>query len=100
MNKKLSRTLNTLVGTAAALLVGAAIREQLSLPPAERTWHGTLAGIPYDFRVPTVERLQQAFWNKDTAQLLVPQPFGMGWTINFYPLVHPQYPQSIEEKRR
>ena len=36
-----------------------------------------------------VERLQHAFWNKDTTQLLVPQPFGMGWTINFYPLINP-----------
>ncbi len=97
MNKKLSRTLNTLIGMTVALMVVGAIREQLSLPPAERTWHGKLAGVPYDFRMPTIERLQNAYWNKDTSQLLVPQAFGMGWAVNFYPLVHPQaVPQSIE----
>ena len=97
MNKKLSRTLNTLIGMTVALMVAAAIREQLSLPPAERTWHGKLAGVPYDFRMPTIERLQNAYWNKDTSQLLVPQAFGMGWAVKFYPLVHAQtIPQSIK----
>ena len=47
------------------------------------------------FRMPTVERIQAALWNKDTAQILVPQPFGVGWTINFYPLVHPEAPKSL-----
>jgi hypothetical protein len=46
-------------------------------------------GIPYDLRPPTVERLRETFWNKDTARVLVPQFFGLGWTINFYPLIHP-----------
>ena len=60
-------------------LNGLAIREQLHLPPDERTWLGTLFGIPYDFRRPTIERLRETFWNKDTARVLVPQFFGMGW---------------------
>jgi hypothetical protein len=59
------------------------------MPPEERTWHGTLSGIPYDFRRPTIERLREAFWNKDTARVLVPHAFGMGWSINFYPLINP-----------
>src|SRR5437588_6598614 len=67
-----------------------AVREQLSLPPEERTWHGNIAGIPYDFRLPTVERLRATFWNKDNPQLLVPQAFGIGWTFNLYPLLHPR----------
>ncbi len=97
MKKKFSGPVNTLFGIAFAILVGLAIREQLSLPPAERTWHGKLAGIPYDFRVPTVERLRDTFWNKNTSQVLVPQAFGMGWTINFYPLVNPQSVSATKE---
>jgi uncharacterized membrane protein len=76
-----------IIGIAA--LMGLAIREQWQMPPEERTRHGTLYGIPYDFRRPTIERLREAFWNKDTARVLVPNAFGMGWSINFYPLIHP-----------
>src|SRR6266478_9089537 len=75
------------IGIAA--LMGLAIREQWQMPPEERTWHGTLYGIPYDFRRPTIERLREAFWNKDTARVLVPHAFAMGGSINFYPLINP-----------
>jgi len=79
-------------------LMGLAIREQLQMPPEERTWRGTLYGIPYDFRWPTIERLREAFWNKDTARVLVPNAFGMGWSINFYPLIHPPtFPTAFVE---
>jgi hypothetical protein len=86
--------INVVLSILATFLVIRAIREQLRLPPGERTWHGTISGVPYDFRRPTAERLRATFWNKDTSQLLVPQAFGLGWTINFYPLVHPQTSQS------
>lgn len=85
----------TIIGIAA--LMGLAIREQLQMPPEERTWHGTLFGTPYDFRWPTIERLRETFWNKDTARVLVPTAFGMGWSINFYPLIHPPTAQHIPE---
>jgi hypothetical protein len=74
----------------ATLLVGAAIREQLCLPPAERTWQGQIIGIPYDFRWPTIERIQEKMWNKNTSCILMPHLFGVGWSINFYPLLHPK----------
>ena len=80
---------DVLVIIGIVALMGLAVREQLQLPPEERTWHGTLFGIPYDFRRPTIERLRETFWNKETARLLVPQFFGMGWSINFYPLINP-----------
>ncbi|MEO8973929.1 MAG: DUF5808 domain-containing protein [Ktedonobacteraceae bacterium] len=80
-----------------ATLVGLAIREQLRMSPEERTWHGTLYGIPYDFRRPTVERLRETFWNKDTARVLVPHAFGMGWSINFYPLINPSKAEHMPE---
>lgn len=94
--KKQNPIVNALVISGVATLVGLAIREQLQRPPEERTWHGKLYGIPYDFRWPTIERIRDAFWNKNTARVLVPQAFGMGWTINFYPLINPP---SVEQAR-
>ena len=78
------------------VLVALAVRDQLRLPPEERTWHGRIGGrIPYDFRPPTLERLRDAFWNKDSSQILVPQPFGVGGTVNLYPLLHPGTAQNL-----
>ena len=82
--------LNGLVGTAAVVLVGMAISEQLRRPAAERTWQGNIFGIPYNFRLPNIEQVQNTFWNSETSQILVPHAFGMGWSINFYPLIHPK----------
>ena len=80
------------------VLVTLAVRDQLRLPPEERTWHGRIGGrIPYDFRMPTIERMRAAFWNKDTSQILVPQPFGVGWTINLYPLLHPGLARNSDD---
>jgi hypothetical protein len=94
--KKKTTFSDVLVVAGIATLMGMAIREQLQLPPEERTWHGTYAGIPYDFRMPTLERLRAAYWNKDTTLLLTPQPFGMGWAINFYPLINSKKAQAQE----
>ncbi len=91
MNRKKILSPRNIVGTILLLIyVVIAVREQLSLPPEKRTWHGNIAGIPFDFRVPTVERLRATVWNKDNPQLLVPQAFGIGWTFNLYPLLHPK----------
>jgi hypothetical protein len=88
---------NIMWSTLLALLVGVALREQLRLPPKERTWHGRIAGrIPYDFRVPTAQRIRATVWNKNTSEILVPHPFGIGWTINLYPLFHPETSQKLQ----
>jgi uncharacterized membrane protein len=96
-NKKLLALRNLIMGIGVAALIGLAVREQLQMPPEERTWHGTLYGIPYDFRWPTIERLREAFWNKNTARVLVPHAFGMGWSINFYPLINPPTAEHMSE---
>jgi hypothetical protein len=44
---------------------------------------GTLAGIPYDWRRPTVARVRSRLWNPAEPRLFVPRVFGMGWDINF-----------------
>ena len=94
-SKKIFTPRKVLGSTLIAILLSAAIRDQLRRPPEERTWHGTVFGIPYDFRFPTLDRLRDSFWNKNTPQLLLPQAFGIGWTINFYPLLHPDTLQSL-----
>lgn len=93
--KKIFTPGNIIWSTLFMLFVGAAIVEQLRRPPADRTWYGRIAGIPYDFRFPTAERLRATFWNKHTSQILVPQAFGVGWTINLYPLLHPETSQKL-----
>lgn len=66
----------------AAVLVIAAIIKELRLPKDERTWHGALAGfVPYDLRMPTVERIRRTFWDPD-GDIVVGRAFGVGWTIN------------------
>jgi hypothetical protein len=85
----------TILGIAT--LMGLAIREQLQMPKDQRTWHGTLFNIPYDFRWPTIERLRETFWNRHTSNVLVPTAFGMGWTINFYPLINPPPAERMPE---
>ena len=88
---------DVLVIIGIAALMGLAIREQVQMPKDQRSWHGTLFNIPYDFRWPTIERLHETFWNKETARVLVPQFFGMGWSINFYPLINPPTVERTSE---
>ncbi|HLI06526.1 MAG TPA: hypothetical protein VKV40_08165 [Ktedonobacteraceae bacterium] len=89
-HKKKQFTLgNALVILGIVTLLGLAIREQLRMPEDQRAWHGPLCNIPYDFRWPTIERLRETFWNKHTSHVLVPTAFGMGWSINFSPLINP-----------
>jgi hypothetical protein len=98
MSRKKNFNLKPIMWSALLVsLIVLALREQLRLPPAQRTWHGRIAGrIPYDFRRPTVERIRTTFWNKHSSQILVPQAFGIGWTINLYPLLHPEPSQKLE----
>ena len=81
------RRWRTLLGATA--LVGAAVATELRKPAEERTWEGTVLGlIPYDFRVPTVDKVKNAVWDPNGAQVFVPQPFGVGWTVNVGRAVH------------
>jgi hypothetical protein len=76
-------TANTIVSLVSAALVLAAVVQELRRPPGQRSWHGTVAGfVPYDFRPPTIARVQQRLWAPENAQILMPHLFGVGWTIN------------------
>jgi hypothetical protein len=63
--------------------VAGAVYVELRKPPAERTWNGKLLGvIPYDFRLPSLESLRQAYWNPRSPKIFTPRPLGVGWAIN------------------
>ena len=71
---------------AGALLAVLALLDQLGRRPDDRDWHGRVVGVPYDFRRPTIERLQARLWNPADERVIVPLVFGIGWTINLYQL--------------
>ena len=82
------RGLRKLIKWTAFALAIMAIAEQLRRPSEDRTWEGTVVGfVPYDFRLPTIERARSRWWNPDEPRLFVPQVFGVGWTMNFAQLV-------------
>jgi hypothetical protein len=45
--------------------------------------HGELFGVvPYDFRIPDLERAKRRTWDPQSAQILMPVTFGVGWSVN------------------
>jgi hypothetical protein len=44
---------------------------------------GSVLGVPYDVRIPTVERVAMRWWNPHDRRVFVPRVFGIGWDINF-----------------
>ncbi len=68
--------------------MAAAIRQELKKNPAERTWRGRLTlSIPYDFTIPTIERVREAYWNAEDDHIITDKVFGVGWAINLHALL-------------
>ncbi|MFC1951819.1 hypothetical protein ACFLYI_02105 [Chloroflexota bacterium] len=83
-----SKWLTRIVEATVVTLTLAAILQELETPTEERKWHGKIANfIPYDFRLPTIERLKEVYWNPYERRVLAPEVFGIGWTINLYRLL-------------
>ena len=65
-----------------------AVFQEMEKPEEERKWYGKVAGvIPYDFRIPTLDRLREAYWNPYERRVFTSPVFGVGWAINFHPLL-------------
>jgi hypothetical protein len=64
--------------------------EQPMAPPADQagSHHGTIAGVPYDTRPPTMNRFKWTYWSAENPRLFPPKVTGLGWGINFYWLLH------------
>jgi hypothetical protein len=75
-------TVVKLLAAAAGALAGTAVARELNKPPEQRDWHGEIAGVPYDFRPPTAEKLRRSVWDPDNPNLVVPMSFGVGWSVN------------------
>jgi hypothetical protein len=88
--------MNTVRTLAWAALI-AAIYQELRKPPAERTWHGKVGGvIPYDFRIPTVERVRTAYWDPDSQRIFTDKVIGVGWAVNI-PVLIRKLQQAAEQ---
>ena len=72
-----------LVKLAIWLAFFGALYQELKKPAEERTWHGKVAGVvPYDFRVPTIERIRAAYWDPQSDVVFTDRVFGVGWAVN------------------
>lgn len=49
-----------------------------------RQSHGRYYNIPFEFRIPTIERVKKRMWNPSDRRLFTPNIFGVGWTLNFH----------------
>jgi hypothetical protein len=81
MRREIS-TFRRVVGALAAAVLGAAVVRELALPRDQRTWHGSIAGVPYDLRRPTLARLRASWWAPEDPRLVTPRAFGVGWALN------------------
>ncbi len=78
-----------IVKLAALALTAAAVIKEVRTPADERTWNGTVASVvPYDFRMPTVERVKERLWNPEGEHYVGPRVFGVGWTVNVGKIAH------------
>jgi hypothetical protein len=72
-----------LLRMAVFAAVAGAIYTELRKPAEQRTWNGRLLGfVPYDFRLPTLERLRAAYWNPRSPKIFTARPLGVGWAVN------------------
>ncbi len=69
-------------------LLAAAVARELAKPASERTWRGHLRfSVPYDFTIPSVQRLREAYWNPDDDRIFTDRVLGVGWAINAHALL-------------
>ncbi len=78
--------LRRFIALVGATLTVLAILDQIGRRPEDRDWNGRVVGVPYDLRIPTIDRLRDRLWNPDDERVIVPHVFGIGWTINLYQL--------------
>jgi hypothetical protein len=83
----LGKWLIRIIEAAAITVTLAAVCQELEKPREERNWNGRVGFIPYDFRLPTIARVKELWWNPDNSRIIAPPVWGIGWGINFYALL-------------
>ena len=48
---------------------------------------GRFLTVPYDFRMPTLERVRRRWWNPEDSRVFTPHVFGVGWSLNLYQIL-------------
>ncbi|MDP2660515.1 MAG: hypothetical protein Q8R28_07290 [Dehalococcoidia bacterium] len=82
------RTLKAALKVVGIGLVMAAVVQELRKKPTERTWRGRLTfSIPYDFTIPSVERIKEAYWNTQDDHIITDRVLGVGWGVNVHALL-------------
>ena len=77
------KDLARLIRTAIWLAFFGALYQELRKPAESRAWHGKVAGIvPYDFRVPSLATLREAYWAPDRDVIFTEKVLGVGWSVN------------------
>ena len=56
----------------------------LAYSVATKKRHGRFLGIPYDWRIPSLNNIKRILWNKDAPKLFNETVFGVGWAPNAY----------------
>jgi Family of unknown function (DUF5808) len=87
--QKKKKPLSRLVRMIAFAMLISALRREISKPAAERTWHGKVWA-----------RVRERIWAPDRPDLITPNVFGVGWTVNLgrayavlTSIVRPEYGQ-------
>jgi hypothetical protein len=83
----LGKWLIRIIEAAAVTVTLAAVCQEMEKPREERCWHGRVGFIPYDFRLPTIARVRELWWNADNSRIIALPVWGIGWGINFYALL-------------
>ena len=65
--------------------------------------HGKFLGVPFEFRVPTVNRVRKRWWNPEDPRIFTPHVFGVGWSLNVYQVrgrlgLAPPAPETEDEE--
>jgi hypothetical protein len=82
-NRPREDVLRNVWNIALAIIGVIAVIQELRKPKDQRTWHGKVGDlVPYDFRMPTVERVRTTYWNPD-GPMVSGKVFGVGWAPNF-----------------
>jgi hypothetical protein len=82
-SKKRTLTARNIWQLVLAIIAVIAVVQELRKPPSKRTWHGKVGDVvPYDFRWPTWERVQNTYWNPE-GPVVSGKVFGVGWAPNF-----------------
>jgi len=79
--------ISTVIKVTFFTLTLIAIGQEIQKPRDQRTWHGKVTCFPYDFRIPTLEKIRDTFWNPYDSRLIMPTIFGVGWSVNLYALM-------------